>query len=92
LKADPYTASVVFWTQTKGEGYKVQTMPYYVSDGAFGAFNVYLEQSQVPIPEFPVAAIVLASALAASLFILRRRKKLVKDFLQKDLNRSFLVC
>ena len=75
LKPGPYTASVIYWTPTKGEGYKVQTMPYHVSDGAFGAFNVYLEQSQVPIPEFPVAAIVLASALAASLFILRRRRK-----------------
>jgi hypothetical protein len=74
LKPGPYTASVVYWTPTKGEGYKVQTMPYHVSDGAFGAFNVYLEQSQIPIPEFPVAAIVLASALAASLFILRRKR------------------
>jgi hypothetical protein len=75
LKPGPYTASVIFWTPTMGEGYKVQTMPYHVSDGAFGAFNVYLEQSQVPIPEFPVAAIVLASALAASLFILRRKRR-----------------
>jgi hypothetical protein len=75
MKPGPYTASVVYWTPTKGEGYKVQTMPYHVSDGASGVFNVYLEQSQVPIPEFPVAAIVLASALAASLFILRRKRK-----------------
>ena len=75
LNSGPYTSSVIYWTPTKGEGYKVQTMPYHVSDGAMGAFNVYLEQSQVPIPEFPVAAIVLASALAASLFILRRRRK-----------------
>jgi hypothetical protein len=50
-------------------------MPYHVSDGAFGAFNVYLEQSQVPIPEFPVAAVMLAFGLAASLFILRRKRK-----------------
>jgi len=75
LNAGPYTASVVFWTPTKGEGYKVQTMPYHVSDGAFGRFNIYLEQSGVPIPEFPVSTIVLASALAASLFILRRRRR-----------------
>ena len=75
LNAGPYTASVVFWTPTKGEGYKVQTMPYHVSDGAMGSFNIYLEQSGVPIPEFPVSTIVLASALAASLFILRRRRR-----------------
>jgi hypothetical protein len=74
LKPGPYTANVIFWSPS-GQGYKLQTMPYHVSDGAFGAFNVYLEQSQVPIPEFPVAAIVLASALAASLFILRRKRK-----------------
>jgi len=75
LNSGPYTASVIFWSPAKQEGYKVQTMPYLVSDGSFGAFNVYLEQSGVPIPEFPVAPIVLASALAASLFILRRRRK-----------------
>lgn len=75
LKSGPYTASVIFWTPSKSEGYKVQTIPYYVSDGALGSFNVYLEQSGVPIPEFPSATIALASALAASLFILRRRRK-----------------
>ena len=32
-------------------------------------------QPTVPCPEFPVAAVVLAFALAASLFILRRRRK-----------------
>ena len=75
LPAGPYTAAVVFWTPAKQEGYKAFTMPYHVSDGSVGAFNVYLEQSGVPIPEFPATAIVLASALAASLFILRRRKR-----------------
>jgi len=75
LNAGPYTASVVFWTPTKGEGYKVQTMPYHVSDGAMGTFNIYLEQSGVPIPEFPVSTIVLAFGLAASLAILRRRRR-----------------
>jgi len=75
LKSGPYTASVIFWSPAKQEGYKVQTMPYHVSDGALGAFNVYLEQSGVPIPEFPVAAVMLALSLAASLVILRRRRK-----------------
>jgi len=32
-------------------------------------------QPTVPCPEFPVAAVVLAFSLAASLFILRRRRK-----------------
>jgi len=75
LNAGPYTASVIYWKPAKQEGYKVQTMPYHVSDGALGAFNVYLELSYIPIPEFPAAATMLAFVLAASLFILRRRKK-----------------
>jgi hypothetical protein len=74
LPAGSYAASVVFWTQA-GEGYKVQTMPYHVSDGAFGSFNVYLEQSGIPIPEFRTTALVLVLALSASLFMLRKRKR-----------------
>jgi hypothetical protein len=74
LSPGPHTVSVVFWTQA-GEGYKVQTMPYHVSDGAFGAFNIYLEQSGVPIPEFSISALVLALALSASLFMLRKRRR-----------------
>jgi len=37
--------------------------------------NVYLEQSGIPIAEFPEATVVLASALAASLFVLRRKRR-----------------
>jgi len=75
LNAGTYTMATIFWSPAKQEGYKVFTTPFAVSDGAATQYNVFLEQSGVPIPEFPVAAIVLASALAASLFILRRKKK-----------------
>jgi len=75
LPAGSYTMSTIFWSPAKQEGYKVYTTPIALSDGSVSVLNVFLEQSGVPIPEFPVAAIVLASALAASLFILRRRKK-----------------
>ena len=75
LNAGTYTMAVIFWSPAKQEGYKVYTVPIALSDGAATAFNVFLEQSGVPIPEFPAAAIALASALAASLFILRRKKK-----------------
>jgi hypothetical protein len=75
LPSGTYSMAVVFWSPAKQEGYKVFTSPLHISDGADVAMNVYLEQSGVPIPEFPVAAIVLASALAASLFILRRRRR-----------------
>jgi len=71
-----YTLHVIPWTPTIQEGHKVATLPgFAVSEGSVLAMNFYLEQSGVPIPEFPVTAIVLASALAASLFILRRRRK-----------------
>jgi len=75
LKPGPYTAQVAFWTPAKGEGYRVQTIPYHVSDGSIGDFQIYLEQSSLPIPEFQATALMLASALATSLIILRRRKK-----------------
>jgi len=74
LNSGPYTFSVIYWTPTGQEGYKVQTMPYYVSDGSIGALSIYLEQSAVPIPEFSMAAMVLVLSLAASLFIMRRRR------------------
>ena len=46
-------------------------MPYHVSDGALDAFNIYLEQSGIPIAEFPAATTILATGLAASLFVLQ---------------------
>jgi len=66
--------AVAFWSAA-GQGYRTYTVPLCVSNGALGAFNFYLKQSGVPIPEFPVAAVMLALSLAASLVILRRRRK-----------------
>jgi hypothetical protein len=74
-KYNPYTVNVIYWS-AGGQGFKVVKNPgLSVSDGTLTSFNTYLEPSGIPIPEFPVAAIVLASALAASLFILRKRRK-----------------
>ena len=56
-------------------GYVSPKTPVFVTDGGFGLRNYPLERANVPIPEFPVAAVVLAFSLAASLFILRRRRK-----------------
>jgi hypothetical protein len=56
-------------------GYVSPKVPVFVTDGGFGLRYVPLERANVPIPEFPVAAVVLAFSLAASLFILRRRRK-----------------
>jgi len=75
LPAGQYTMSVNFWSPA-GPGYSPFSSSVYVTDGGLGsALNVYLNESGVPIPEFPVAAVVLAFSLAASLFILRRRRK-----------------
>ena len=56
-------------------GYAPQTIAYSVTSGQTGAgANVYLEQSQIPVPEFSTVAVVAFSALAASLYLLRRRR------------------
>jgi hypothetical protein len=56
-------------------GYAPQTWAYSVSSGQTGTgANVYLEQSQIPVPEFTVAVVAFA-ALAASLYLLKRRRK-----------------
>jgi hypothetical protein len=57
-------------------GYAPQTIAYSVTSGQTGAgANVYLEQSQIPVPEFSTVAVVAFSALAASLYLLKRRRK-----------------
>ncbi len=66
----PYKVSIMV------PGYKpIAAMAVAVSDGAFSTFNVYMERSNIPIPEFTVPAIILASTLAASFFVLRRKRK-----------------
>jgi hypothetical protein len=56
-------------------GYAPQTWSYSVSPGQSGSgANVYLEQSNIPVPEFSTVAVVAFSALAASLYLLRRRR------------------
>lgn len=59
----------------KHGGYVSPKVAVFVSDGGTGYKNFPLERSNIPIPEFPVAAVVLAFSLAASLVILRRRRK-----------------
>jgi hypothetical protein len=57
-------------------GYAPQTFAYSVTSGQTGAgLNVYLQQNQIPVPEFSTVAVVAFSALAASLYILKRRRK-----------------
>jgi len=62
-----------------GPGVTSQTLSLAVSAGMSSApgsgANLYLEQSNVPVPEFSGLAIAAFSALAASLYVLRRRRK-----------------
>ena len=57
-------------------GYAPQTWSVSITPGETGTGqNVYLEQTNIPIPEFSAAAVVAFSALAASLYLLKRRRK-----------------
>jgi hypothetical protein len=73
LPAGTWSMQVVPWTEA-GQGYHAQSFTLAVSDGQVGGYNVYLEESGIPIPEYTTPLIVLASALAAALTILKRRK------------------
>jgi hypothetical protein len=56
-------------------GMASQTLSLTVGQGqSTTGLNFYLEESQIPIPEFSSIAIVAFSALAASLYLLRRRR------------------
>jgi hypothetical protein len=57
-------------------GHESQSASVSVSDGmATTGQNFYLEQSGIPVPEFSGIAVVVFSALAASLYLLRRRRR-----------------
>ena len=57
-------------------GYAPQTWSVSISPGQTGTGqNVYLEQSNIPVPEFSGIAVVAFSALAASVYLLKRRRK-----------------
>ena len=57
-------------------GYTSQTFSVVVSPGQAGVGqNLYLQQSQIPVPEFSAIGIMAFSALAASLYLLKRRRK-----------------
>jgi hypothetical protein len=62
-----------------GPGITSQTLSLAVSAGMSSApgsgANLYLQQSGVPVPEFSGLAVAAFSALAASIYVLRRRRK-----------------
>jgi hypothetical protein len=72
LPAGTWKMDVIPWLSgANSPGLAGQSFTLAVSDGQAGGYNVYLEQSGIPIPEFSTVLVVLASGFAAALSILR---------------------
>jgi hypothetical protein len=75
LDAGQYEATVIVWSPS-GQAYTVVKAPVTISSGQSSTGVTFqLERSNIPIPEFSGLAIVFASALAASLYLLRRKRR-----------------
>ncbi len=76
IPAGTWKMDVIPWLAgAKAPGYGSQSFTLAISEGQAAGYNVYLEETGVPIPELPTTLVVLASALAAAVSILRRRRK-----------------
>jgi hypothetical protein len=73
VKPDTYTVT------TKGEGFKSGSRTVVTTwGGVSGGQDFYLEESGIPIPEFPAAGLLaLVSALAASLYLMRWNRRII---------------
>ncbi len=71
-----YVTPDTYSVTTQGAGYKTAAKSVVATwGGVAGGQNFYLDESGVPVPEFPATGLVaLVSALAASLFLLRWRR------------------
>lgn len=58
-------------------GYKPYSSAVSVSAGSASTINFYLEQSHVPVPEFPTGmiSVIAVAALSASVLALRRTRR-----------------
>jgi len=57
-------------------GYVLTSSSVSVSDGSSSTINFNLEQSHVPVPEFPASStLILLAALSIAMVALRRRKR-----------------
>jgi len=69
------SGSVTYSFSLTAPGYAPQTWKGAVSSGQTGTGqNIYLEQTNIPVPEFSTITIVAFSALVALLIILRRKR------------------
>jgi hypothetical protein len=70
------SGSVIYTFSLTAPGYAPQTWKGAVSSGMSGTGNnLYLEQTNIPVPEFSTITIAAFSALIASIYVLRRRRK-----------------
>jgi len=76
LNPGDYNFTIYAWSPA-GQGYKVLSVPVHMSDGQIATGQNFgpLERSNIPVPEFTGVAAVAFSALAASLYVLRRRRR-----------------
>jgi len=70
-----YTANVFLWTPSGNQGYNTVSSSVNISSGqSTSGVTFQLERSNIPVPEFTSLAIIAFSALAASVYLLRRRR------------------
>jgi hypothetical protein len=70
------SGSVIYTFSLTTEGYAPQTWKAAVSSGMTSTGqNLYLEQTNIPVPEFSNIAIIGFSAFASSIYLLRRGRK-----------------
>jgi hypothetical protein len=54
--------NVIPWLAgAKAPGYGSQSFTLAISEGQAAGYNVYLEETGVPVPEFPTALVVLVT-------------------------------
>jgi hypothetical protein len=76
LDAGQYNLQVIAWTPSGNQGYTTVSQSINISSGqSSSGVSFQLERSNIPVPEFSAIAVVAFSALAASLYVLRRRRQ-----------------
>ena len=69
------SGSVIYSFSLTSPGYAPQTWKGAVSSGQTGTGNnLYLEQTNIPVPEFRTIALAVFTAVAVALYVLRRRR------------------
>jgi hypothetical protein len=74
-----YVPSGLYNVTVVEPGYVTQAIAVSVANGSSSSINFYLEQSHVPVPEFPtelVLSVTLTVTLCAALLALRRTKRI----------------